>query len=117
MRYAFYMEDIDARQKLVAKVPKDLNPKNYNLESMKSDIEAMIICQHIVNEFNDLMIEFQDESLLTEFVRSYIYEFPAGKSTKYQLMHAENFIQGKYEKFNNNAGWKTNQSSKESMIA
>ncbi len=60
---------------MVAKLSKNINPKTYNLEHMKLDIEAMFICQHIVNEFNERIIDKQDDKLLTEFVHSFIYEF------------------------------------------
>jgi hypothetical protein len=59
---------------MVAKLPKDLNPKYYNLDVMKNDIEAMFICTHIVNEFNERIISLGDNQLLVEFVHSYIYE-------------------------------------------
>jgi hypothetical protein len=42
---------------------------------MTNDIEAQIICGHMANDFNDLLIEFEDETLLTEFVKTYVYEF------------------------------------------
>jgi hypothetical protein len=32
-------------------------------------------------------------------------------------MHVENFISGKYEKFNNNAGWNADKENREAMIA
>jgi len=50
--------------------------------------------------------------LLTEFVDSYIFEF-TNANVKYNLIYAESFIQGKYEKYNNNAGWKTEKNSKQ----
>jgi hypothetical protein len=59
---------------MVAKLPKDVNPKHYNLDVMKNDIEAMFICTHIVNEFNERIISLGDNQLLVEFVHSYIYE-------------------------------------------
>jgi hypothetical protein len=45
---------------MVAKLPKNVNPKHYNLEVMKNDIEAMFICSHIVNEFNERIINYGD---------------------------------------------------------
>ena len=57
MRYAFYMSDsLENGKQMVAKVPKDINPSTYNLDYMKKDIEAMFLCQHIVNEFNERII-------------------------------------------------------------
>jgi hypothetical protein len=41
---------------MVAKLPKDVNQENYNLETMSKDLEATFICQHIVNDFNDRII-------------------------------------------------------------
>ena len=41
---------------MVAKIPKEVDPKTYNLDHMNKDIEAMFICQHIVNEFNERII-------------------------------------------------------------
>jgi hypothetical protein len=42
MRYAFYMKETtkNSIRLLVAKIPKDVNPESYNLETMKKDIEA-----------------------------------------------------------------------------
>jgi len=80
---------------MVAKLPKNINPKTYNLESMKHDIEAMFICQHIVNEFNERIINNQDENLLTEFVHSYIYEY-TDDNVKFKYAYVEDFILGKY---------------------
>lgn len=96
---------------MVAKLPKSINPKTYNLEQMKFDIEAMFICQHIVNEFNERIIDKQDDKLLTEFVHSFIYEF-TDTNVKYKYAYVENFILGKYQKYNNNAGWRTTKDSK-----
>ena len=72
MRYAFFLKDID--QELVAKLPKNTNPKHYNLDVMKNDIESMFICTHIVNEFNEQIINLGDAHLLVEFVHAFIYE-------------------------------------------
>ena len=40
MRYAFYLEDLDTNYKYVAKLPKHIAPKYYNMDVMKNDIEA-----------------------------------------------------------------------------
>lgn len=122
MRYAFLMKDITCDQELVAKLPKSTNPKSYKLEVMKNDIEAMFICSHIVNEFNEHIINFGDTKLLVEFVHSFIYELLENQKDKndklkYKYYYGENFISGKYEKFNNNAGWQTQKTSKQAFIA
>lgn len=104
MRYAFLMRDFDLKEQYVVKVPKDVNPKTYNPEEMKNDIEAMFICSHVVNEFNERLISLVDSRYLVEFVHSFIYEI-LDESAPFKYYYGENFIQGKYEKYNNNAGW------------
>lgn len=74
MRYAFMMRDQELQEEYVVKVPKDVRAKNYNLEEMKNDIEAMFICTHIVNEFNERLISLVDSKYLVEFVHSFLYE-------------------------------------------
>ena len=81
---------------------------------MKKDIEAMFICSNVVSEFNDKIICYEDSSLLVEFVHCFIYEII--DHPKYNYFYGENFIKGKYEKYNNNAGWRTGKDSKESLI-
>ena len=118
MRYAFMMKDYDQHGSFVVKVPKNINPKSYQLEEMKNDIEAQLICSHIVNEFNEKLICSIDSKYLIEFVYTYIYEI-IDKNVLFKYIYGENFIQGKYEKYNNNAGW-TNvggQDSNQTLIA
>lgn len=117
MRYAFLMEDQDLHEKYVVKVPKNIHPKSYHPEEMKNDIEAMFICNHIVNEFNEKLISLVDSRYLVEFVHSFIYEI-LDKAAPFKYYYGENFIKGKYEKYNNNAGWSTTgQDSNQSLIA
>ena len=104
MRYAFLMRDCDLNENYVVKIPMDINPKTYNLEEMKNDIEAQFICSHIVNEFNERMISSIDSKYLVEFVHSFLYEI-LDKTSPYKYYYGENFIQGRYEKYNNNAGF------------
>lgn len=104
MRYAFLMKDMELNEQYVVKVPKDMNPATYNLETMKSDIEAMFICSHIVAEFNERLISFVDSRYLVEFVHSFLYEI-LDEGAPYKYYYGENFIKGRYEKYNNNAGW------------
>ena len=105
MRYAHYMRDIDMEENMVAKLPKKIVNANYNPENMMKDIESMIISQHIVNEFNDKIIsKLGDTETLFSFVGSYIYEI-TDESFPYKYWWAENYMDGVYEKFNNNDGW------------
>ena len=74
MRYAFFAFEQKLGQKLVAKLPKELDESEYNLETMSKDLETMYICQHIVNEFNNKISQhlFHSEYLLN-FVHTFIY--------------------------------------------
>jgi hypothetical protein len=83
---------------------------------MKKDSEAMFICSHIVSEFNEKLITLIDTRYLVEFVHTYIYEI-LDESAPFKYYYAENFIQGKYEKYNNNAGWAGGQDANQSLIA
>ena len=83
---------------------------------MSKDIEAMFMCSHIVDEFNERILGYQDKKLLTEFVHSFVFEF-VDENVKWKYAYAENFILGKYQKYNNNAGWRTDRNSKQAYIA
>jgi len=104
MRYAFMMEDRDLKKQYVVKVPKDINPKTYHPLEMKNDTEAIFVCSHIVNEFNEKLVTLINSKYLVEFVHSFIYEI-LDKDAPFKYYYGENFIKGKYEKYNNNAGW------------
>ena len=41
---------------------------------------------------------------LVDFVHSFIYEI-TDQGAPYKYLYGENFIEGKYQKYNNNAGW------------
>lgn len=53
---------------------------------------------------------------MIEFVHSFIYELTESMNKDnlipFKYYYGENFIPGKYEKYNNNAGWKTDKNSK-----
>jgi hypothetical protein len=109
MRYAFDCFDKDLNQKLVAKLPKVIYSHSYNVESMGKDLENMVICQRILHEFNDRIVDkISDTSLLLGIVSSFLYELDSDEED-YKIYYAENFIDGDYKKYNNNAGWKANQ--------
>jgi hypothetical protein len=116
MRYAFYMKELESNQNMVAKLPKNTHPKQYNFDAMKKDIEAMIICSHITNEFNERIVGHPSVKSLSEFISSYIYEF-TDPDVKFRYAYAETLIEGKYEKFNNNAGWISHSSSSQTNLA
>jgi hypothetical protein len=58
----------------------------------------------------------QEADILQNFVHSFIYEILDPKFP-FKLYYGENFIQGKYEKFNNNAGWMSGNMNSASLVA
>jgi|JI61114BRNA_FD_contig_71_1253803_length_2662_multi_2_in_0_out_0_1 hypothetical protein len=112
MRYAFYAYDLELEQKLVVKENK--SHKYNTIDQMSRDLELVYICQHLVNTFNSSVVEYiPDSRLLLTFVHTFLVEVPALK----KMLYAENFIEGVYEKFNNNAGWANNRASESSFIS
>eukprot|EP00349_Pseudokeronopsis_sp_Brazil_P011021 CAMPEP_0202978988 /NCGR_PEP_ID=MMETSP1396-20130829/85265_1 /ASSEMBLY_ACC=CAM_ASM_000872 /TAXON_ID= /ORGANISM="Pseudokeronopsis sp., Strain Brazil" /LENGTH=225 /DNA_ID=CAMNT_0049718217 /DNA_START=265 /DNA_END=939 /DNA_ORIENTATION=+ len=83
---------------------------------MKKEIETMITCNYIVKDFNDRILLSEGESALTEFVDAFIYEF-TDPNAEFQWAYGENFINGIYQKYNNNAGWASSQSSLQVKVA
>ncbi len=60
---------------MVAKLPKVYSKKKYNLEELSKDLESIFICQHLANDFNELIVSYlTDTSLLINFVHSFIYQ-------------------------------------------
>ena len=72
---------------------------------MKNELEIVSICNLIVGQFNDRVIDkVSQPNLLSDFVRTFIYEImDTNASLKYYF--AENFIKGDYIKQSKNAGW------------
>jgi hypothetical protein len=116
-RYAFYMKDESLNQELVGKLPKILDSKEYNIEGLRKDLEAITICNYICGDFNNRIVNLvPDTRLLLNFINCYIYEIQRdnmgnigtnnlSQSHPYKYYTAENYIKGEYVKYNNNAGW------------
>lgn len=106
MRYAFYMKDIKLNEKLVGKIPKEID-ENYTIPHMRQDIESLIVLSHLSCEFNKRIIaKFQkiDQNLINA-VNSYIYEIASPTNYPYKYLWVENLLEGEYKKYNNNVGW------------
>jgi hypothetical protein len=117
MRFAFFMKDTYLEQNLVCKLPKVINPAEYNIPTMSKELETITCCQHIVKDFNDRVIEYiPDTRLLLSFVNCWIYEI-LDNSHPYKYYYVENYINGYYEKYNNNAGWINNNLNESALIA
>ena len=55
---------------------KEIDFKNYSVESMSKELTLVSICSLIVSMFNERMIDkVSSPKLLRDFVRPYIYEF------------------------------------------
>jgi hypothetical protein len=89
----------------VVKLPKKISAKTYNLQEMSHDLESIFICKLIVDELNERLITKIDSKYLVEFVQAFIYEITT-EDTPYKYYYGETYLPGKYEKYNNNAGWK-----------
>ncbi|KAL4441752.1 hypothetical protein ABPG74_008749 [Tetrahymena malaccensis] len=106
MRYAYHAKDLYLNQRMVAKQYKRLEKQTkISIEDMKRDIISQIVCKYIVKEFNSKLVEVeQTHSLILQFIDSYIYQ-TAHPYNPSPLYYFEKYIDGKYEKFNNNAGY------------
>eukprot|EP00340_Litonotus_pictus_P000201 CAMPEP_0170526782 /NCGR_PEP_ID=MMETSP0209-20121228/12182_1 /TAXON_ID=665100 ORGANISM="Litonotus pictus, Strain P1" /NCGR_SAMPLE_ID=MMETSP0209 /ASSEMBLY_ACC=CAM_ASM_000301 /LENGTH=594 /DNA_ID=CAMNT_0010816815 /DNA_START=1 /DNA_END=1785 /DNA_ORIENTATION=+ len=127
MRYAFYMKDLMLQQNLVGKLDKKMRVKENTLSHYSKDILSIVFCRHIAYDFNDRVINIvPDTRLLINFVHAYIYEmidYCEGEFKERQLnshqrfFSVENYIQGDYNKYNNNAGWINDNLNESAMLA
>ncbi|EAR97191.1 MHCK/EF2 kinase domain protein (macronuclear) [Tetrahymena thermophila SB210] len=118
MRYAYHAKDLYLNQKMVAKqYKKPEKQTKISIEEMKRDIISQIVCKYIVKEFNSKLVEIeQSEALILQFIDCYIYEttHPYNASPRYYF---EKYIDGTYEKFNNNAGYVSQTDNPYSSLA
>jgi len=120
-RYAFQGYDQRLNHNLVLKALKEIDLENYNIQAMSKDLTLVSICNLIVNQFNERMIDkVCRPNLLRDFVRPFIFEFmgkgPSQLSDQ-KFLYAENYIDGDYNKQSNNLGWKNESWSDEALIA
>lgn len=114
MRYSFTSYDNKLLQKLVSKLPKEININENTLESTFKELEVMTICDYIAHQFNERVVNLISSSdLLLTFVKCFIYEMKEKRDSssndlfKHNPIYlcVENYIDGSYVKYNNNAGW------------
>jgi len=112
---------------------KEINLDEHNIMTMSQDLELVAICNLIVNQFNERVIDgVSKPNLLRDFVRPFIYEMVQSKQNDNALKlkdsksfndpnvkfwYAENYIEGDYVKQNNNGGWMDESYSDEALIA
>jgi hypothetical protein len=117
MRYAFYMKDLVLDQNLVAKIPKTINKRYHTLENLRRELEAITLCNHIAYDFNNRIVGIvPNTKLLLNFIHCYIYEI-LDEGHPYKYYTAENYIEGNYVKYNNNAGWIAQNVTDQTLIA
>ena len=74
-RYAFQGYDNRLSENIVLKCMKEINLDEHNIKTMSQDLELVAICNLIVNQFNERVIDgVSKPNLLRDFVRPFIYE-------------------------------------------
>ena len=99
---AYYLFDKTVNLKYVGKLKKMYSKETYTIDNLKKELESITICSYISNIFNDRIVNYlpnNKTNILINFIHNYIYEADD------KLYLVENYIEGKYEKYNNNAGW------------
>ena len=87
-KYAFEAFDSKLDKRMVMKLPKT----RLTLEEMSKELEASNICIHIVNQFNERIIDFANDSdLLRDFARILIYQLK-DQNTVEKLYFTEKYI-------------------------
>ena len=116
-RYAYYLYDKEVNLKYVAKLKKEYYESENNLEGYSKDLESITICHHIANEFNERIVNIipKDKTdILLKYIHCYIYEITSPTPKFY---YVENYIPGKYIKYNNNAGWIKTSIADQTLVA
>ena len=79
-RYAFQGYDNRLSENIVLKCMKEINLDEHNIKTMSQDLELVAICNLIVNQFNERVIDgVSKPNLLRDFVRPFIYEMVKNK--------------------------------------
>ena len=116
-RYAYFLYDKEVNLKYVAKRRKKYYMSENNLQGYSKDLESITICHHIANEFNERIVNIipnDKTDILLKYIHCYIYEITS-PSPKYY--YVENYIPGKYIKYNNNAGWIKTSIADQTLVA
>lgn len=107
----YLLNDEKLKQIMIARVPKDRSPENYNPANLEFKLEAMLICEHIAREMNEKILEiYNDETLHTMYLKTAIYEF---FNHRFEYALVEDFISKKYD----NTLWSNSRKVDESYLA
>ena len=122
LRYAYYLYDKEVEMNFVAKLDKIITGDRNNLKGYSRELESIAICQHISNEFDERIVNLipkDQTNILLNYIHSYIYEITSrSKLNKYnKYYYVENYLPGKYIKYNNNAGWVTDNIAEQTLVA
>lgn len=115
-RLAYYLYDDKLKMNFVAKRKRIYSDSTNTIEFLSKDLESITICHHISNEFNERIVNHLPKNktnILLNFIHCYIYEF----LPSHTLYSVENYIPGKYVKYNNNAGWISDSVADQTLIA
>ena len=140
-KYAFYMKDLTLNQNLVGKLYKVSKLNENGLYILSKDIISLTICKRIAYDFNNRITNIlPDNKYLINFVNAYVYELMhytkyISNNIQYSDIHTnkscennrlpshqqyylvENYIEGEYNKYNNNAGWINSNLTENSEVA
>ena len=116
-RYAYFLYDKEVNLKYVAKEKKEYDASNNTLDKYAKEVESITICHHIANEFNERIVNIvpKDKTdILLKYIHCYIYEIT---SPSHEFYYVENYIPGKYVKYNNNVGWIKTSIADQTLVA
>ena len=116
-RYAYFLYDEDVKMKYVAKLRKEFIESKNMLEDYSKELESITVCHHIANEFDERIVNIVPKdktNILLNYIHCYIYEVLSPKPKYY---YVENYIPGKYIKYNNNAGWIRTNIADQTLVA
>ncbi|CEM36402.1 unnamed protein product [Vitrella brassicaformis CCMP3155] len=104
MRYAFYMKERMLDLKRVAKLPIESCRGGEELrKDVLADIETQAISKALAKVFNEALLK-KGVKRMIDFIDVSVYELPSrGESERWVTV--EPFMEGRYQKYNNNDGW------------
>ena len=119
LRYAYYLYDKEVKMNYVAKLDKEISSSRDNLEGYSRELESITICHHISNEFDERIVNIvpkDQTNILLKYIHCYIYEITS-PSPSHKYYYVENYLPGQYIKYNNNAGWVTDNIAEQTLVA
>ena len=119
LRYAYYLYDNEVNMNYVAKLDKEISNTRDNLEGYSKELESITICHHIANQFDERIVNIipkNQTNILLKYIHCYIYEITS-PSSSHKYYYVEDYLPGNYIKYNNNAGWVTDNIAEQTLVA